>query len=226
MARKTVTDDFQDFPKRLSALMKERGITQEKLAENLGVKRQTVSLYKSGQSMPDAKTLRNLSVFFGISSDYLLGLTDARSTDIDTKSIMKKTGLSENSVKFLESQHTELGSNSSAIGVLNDLLEAPKTVQLLLLISELKKVQKINSDELDFFNELIKEIEEGIKCNIPAEVLKSRRDMLMQRAREIRPSEEYTRFKVIDAFTKLIDTIYESTDFSKSDKILEMDFGF
>ena len=63
MARKTVTDDFKVFSERLSMLMKERGVTQEMLANDLGIKRQTVGLYKSGQSTPDAAQLRNIAIF-------------------------------------------------------------------------------------------------------------------------------------------------------------------
>ena len=76
MARKTVSDDFMIFPQRLSELMKERKMTQQNLADGLGVKRQTVSLYMSGQSMPDAEQLRNIALFFDVSSDWLLGLSN------------------------------------------------------------------------------------------------------------------------------------------------------
>lgn len=75
MARKKVTNNFKVFPERLSALMKERQTTQQELASALGVKRQTISLYKSGQSIPDAEQLKNIAVFFDVSADWLLGLS-------------------------------------------------------------------------------------------------------------------------------------------------------
>ncbi len=81
MARKTVSDDFAVFPQRLSALMMRRKLTQQKLADALGVKRQTVSLYISGQSMPDAEQLRNIALFFGVSADWLLGLSEFETQD-------------------------------------------------------------------------------------------------------------------------------------------------
>ena len=101
LARKTVTDDFKVFPERLSALMKERNVTQEELAHELGIKRQTVSLYKNGQSTPDAAQLKNIATFFNVSADWLLGLSETRSADIDVQKICKKTGLSEQSVSWL-----------------------------------------------------------------------------------------------------------------------------
>lgn len=69
MARKEVTDDFKIFSEHLSQLMKERGITQEVLADNLGIKRQTVSLYKKGLSTPDAAQLKNIALLW--SSNFL-----------------------------------------------------------------------------------------------------------------------------------------------------------
>lgn len=98
MARKAVTNDFKVFSERLSVLMEERGMTQEKLAHELGIKRQTVSLYKNGQSTPDAAQLKNIAVFFDVSADWLLGLSDVRSQDITIQNISKKTGLSEAAV--------------------------------------------------------------------------------------------------------------------------------
>ena len=76
MARKTVTDDFKIFSERLSVLMKERNVTQEELAQELGIKRQTVSLYKNGQSTPDAALLKDIAIYFNVSADWLLGLSD------------------------------------------------------------------------------------------------------------------------------------------------------
>ena len=98
LARKTVTDDFQVFSERLSALMKDRGATQQDLADALGVKRQTISLYKSGQSMPDAKMLRDISLYFGVSSDFLIGLSDIKSFGLHQRMACELTGLSDEAV--------------------------------------------------------------------------------------------------------------------------------
>ena len=100
MARKAVTDDFKVFPERLSELMKERNVTQEELAHELGIKRQTVSLYKNGQSTPDAAKLKNISLFFGVSSDWLLGLSNIRLT-CDNEETPTSLGLSNDFVHFL-----------------------------------------------------------------------------------------------------------------------------
>ena len=52
---------------------KAKGLTQEQLAEELGVSRQAVSKWESGQSIPDVDKLAALSRFFGVTADSLLG---------------------------------------------------------------------------------------------------------------------------------------------------------
>ena len=57
---------------KLYALRKERGLSQEQLAEGLKVSRQAISKWESGQSLPESDKLLALSEYFGVSLDYLL----------------------------------------------------------------------------------------------------------------------------------------------------------
>ena len=50
-------------------------ISQEQLAETLGVSRQSVSKWEGAQSIPDMNKILQLSDLFGVSTDYLLGRT-------------------------------------------------------------------------------------------------------------------------------------------------------
>jgi transcriptional regulator with XRE-family HTH domain len=52
---------------------KEKGITQEELAEYIGVSKAAVSKWESGQSYPDISLLPELAAFFNVSVDELLG---------------------------------------------------------------------------------------------------------------------------------------------------------
>ena len=122
MARKTVSDDFRVFSERLSDLMKERGLKQQDLADVLGIKRQTVSLYMTGQSMPNAAQLKNIAMFFDVSADWLLGITETRSQDIDIKYICKKIGLKENVVIKLQEIYEGQGYIPETIEGVNSIL--------------------------------------------------------------------------------------------------------
>ena len=57
---------------RLAELRKSRGLSQEDLAEQLTLTRQTISKWELGQSSPDIEYVISLCEFFGISTDYLL----------------------------------------------------------------------------------------------------------------------------------------------------------
>lgn len=57
---------------KLYHLRKERGISQEQLAEVLGVSRQSISKWESGAALPEVEKLMTISKYFGVTVDYLL----------------------------------------------------------------------------------------------------------------------------------------------------------
>lgn len=57
---------------RIQTLRKSKGISQEELADKIGVSRQAVSKWESGQSAPDIEKIILLSEFFGVTTDFLL----------------------------------------------------------------------------------------------------------------------------------------------------------
>jgi len=61
---------------RLKTLRKSKGITQDELAEILGVSKATVSRYEQAAIYPSAEVLIRLCRYFSVSADYLLGLSD------------------------------------------------------------------------------------------------------------------------------------------------------
>ena len=56
---------------RLKELRQEKGITQIKLAMDLGLNQNTVSRYETGEREADCKTLIMLADYFNVSIDYL-----------------------------------------------------------------------------------------------------------------------------------------------------------
>ena len=56
----------------LRALRKERGITQEQLAEQMNVSRRTISRWETGSSLPDLDLLMELADFYGVELRELL----------------------------------------------------------------------------------------------------------------------------------------------------------
>ena len=61
-----------EWNERIAAARKAAGLTQEALGEKLGVSRQAVSKWESGQAVPDLDTVAKLCLALGFSADYLL----------------------------------------------------------------------------------------------------------------------------------------------------------
>ena len=63
------------FGELLSELRKDRNMTQRDLAQVLYVTTGTISNYDNGAHFPDVEKLIDISEFFGVTTDYLLGRT-------------------------------------------------------------------------------------------------------------------------------------------------------
>ena len=112
------------FPSILRDLMEchpktKEMVTQKKLAEYLGIRPQTVSLYKNGSTQPTPYTLVKIAEYFGVSVDYLL-----TGVSSENKKINEELGLSETAVTMLRTaKKTDNFENcEKVIDILNDLL--------------------------------------------------------------------------------------------------------
>ena len=63
---------MEELKDRIAAARKLAGLTQEQLGELLGVTRQAVSKWESGQTVPDAVTVARLCKALHVSADYVL----------------------------------------------------------------------------------------------------------------------------------------------------------
>ncbi|MBR3661051.1 MAG: helix-turn-helix transcriptional regulator [Bacilli bacterium] len=62
-----------EFGKKLFELRKQKNLSQEQLAEKMGVARQTISKWELGETSPDLKQAKELSKIFNVSLDELVG---------------------------------------------------------------------------------------------------------------------------------------------------------
>ena len=60
----------------LTRLRKENNLSQQRLAEGLGVGQATICQWESGASMPSYDMIIKLAQFYNVSADFLLGLSD------------------------------------------------------------------------------------------------------------------------------------------------------
>lgn len=82
-----------DFGEKVKKLRHEKDLTQQQLAELLGVAVSAISSYESGNRYPSYEVLISLARIFHVSTDYLLGLEKLKTVDV--------SGLDDNEVKVI-----------------------------------------------------------------------------------------------------------------------------
>lgn len=66
------------FAKRIKYLRQTKELNQVQLSEKLGVAKQSVSNWENDNIMPSVEMVEKIADFFGVSTDYLLGVTERR----------------------------------------------------------------------------------------------------------------------------------------------------
>ena len=93
--------DGLTFGERLEDLIKLNKTTATALAKDTGLSQSAISDYLNKDRAPDCATIYALARHFHVSADYLLGLEPIPATDLTTRDIHRKTGLSEENISRL-----------------------------------------------------------------------------------------------------------------------------
>ena len=73
------------FPERIVALRKEKNLTQQALADKVGVHLTQIQRYESGAVQPTLDVIRRLAIALSVSADMLIFDKDERGPDEDLK---------------------------------------------------------------------------------------------------------------------------------------------
>lgn len=95
---------------QLSEIRKDKGYTQEKLAEVLHVTKSTLSNYENNRRTPDIAFIKAFSKLMDVSVDYIVGTTEiAQGISILKKRVGKNTRMEQiiNMILTLDSKHGE-----------------------------------------------------------------------------------------------------------------------
>ena len=67
-----------NFNEQLRMLRQERGISQQELADRIGLSKSSINMYERGEREPGIDTLKRIAAFFNVDIDFLLGKTSKR----------------------------------------------------------------------------------------------------------------------------------------------------
>ncbi|PKM52453.1 MAG: XRE family transcriptional regulator [Firmicutes bacterium HGW-Firmicutes-7] len=132
-------NNIDKFKDRIKNLRKEFGITQQDLADKLGLVRTAIANYEMGRNIPNAETLNMIADFFDVSLDYLLGRTDIRK-DLYTNRTDDKL--------FTDAEHEDNGNSK--------LFVAQKADEYKTLSEDIKSLSPESQEEIRKFIELYK----------------------------------------------------------------------
>ena len=93
---------------RIKQLREELGYTQQELADKLKKAKSTIAMYENETRKPSLKVLKQLSNIFGCSVDYILGISEKREKDNESKLVINNDHIYEALLKITNRDNKRL----------------------------------------------------------------------------------------------------------------------
>ena len=100
---------------KIKLLREAKGLTQQQIAQDpaFGIKQGTLSAYERNAREPNIETIRKIAEYFGVTSDYLLGISEHQTVEHDA--IGKVIPLSDAAIDFLRTYDDAMLSTISSV---------------------------------------------------------------------------------------------------------------
>mgnify|MGYP001187637283 CR=1 FL=1 len=134
------------FPNRLRELRINKKLTQQDMANHLGISRQGYAKYENDQSEPDYKTIKILASFFNVSADYLLGLTDVPNQEVKFSEHTEKDIFTDLK-SIIEYLNTDQFTHFNGV-IMDKLDEEDKKIIIATLENTLRLVNRLIKDNI------------------------------------------------------------------------------
>ncbi len=124
----------------LSKAREVANLSQQELADKIGVPRGYVTYWENGTRTPHIEDLIKLCKVLNVSSDYILGLNDNSSTNPDIANITRYTGLNEASIAIF--RKIKCLNNEKIIEDCNHFISSDCFLEILRLLFEAQSMQR------------------------------------------------------------------------------------
>lgn len=111
---------------RINTLLAKNDFKQKDLSDWTGIKPEnTISYFCSGKRIPNTSQLKKIAEFFNTTTDYLLGLSDSPSNEVEFIKLTELTGLCDEAIEQLWEEYEGgwRGDNIQANEIMNKLVE-------------------------------------------------------------------------------------------------------
>lgn len=156
-------ENINKFGERLLKLREDCKETQQQLADAIGITRQSLSRYETNERTPNIDLIYKVSKHYNVSADYLLGLSEIKSSNNKIRNACEITGLEESAIEKLQliKSMTDNYKNVTMLTVMNDLINDKDFIHIIrdclnLYRSSSELVEKLlNKQSINHNDELI-----------------------------------------------------------------------
>ena len=183
------------FSERLTQLREDRGLKRQEVADALEISRASLEYYEKGQRKPDIEVAARIAKYYGVSTDYLVGVSAAQVTASENetlKTVCDYLGISEASAEQV-SYLTSIGYNTNMDAILS---------------SEIIEILTISLDDYDK-----KSIEKAIAYMTLSEAkTKKDKERLKEKYRQADDRLEFEGYKMWNRIKRVLDTLCHYSD--------------
>jgi len=117
-------DRLPVFSERLRKITNEQDLSVTALSNLAGIAQPSLSMYLSGDRLPDAEVITRLCRALNVSADWLLGLSDVRTLDANARAAALYTGLSVGVIEQLRHGTAHTYNDSLIRSIINALSDS------------------------------------------------------------------------------------------------------
>ncbi len=201
----------QKIGERLKKLREANNEKQTDISNLLNVQRQIISYYETGSRMPNVEDLAILAEHFNTSVDYLLGITDVKSTEVIPRAVSNYIGLDEDVIKRLHEIKLAISEEITDDVFAESFQEQKEALKnridfynFFLLNDDFLNAVEYSidyKDELSLINASLKAYHYNYRDN-PAEIGKKMLEFITDEAYKLYRSTRLNFFEATEAFKK------------------------